>query len=301
MWSTLDGGTAARQRGAWEDKPEDGLMNEPIGVSTTVPDGDPAQVAAGVPAVKSAERALRLLEVLATDKRASFAVIQRELAMPKSSLHALLATMSGLGWVTTDRRGAFTLGYRAHALGIAGMDDSAFISLTDDLLEDVNRQVEETVHLARLDGKDVLYLVSKYARHALNVHFEVGRRLPAYVTALGKAMLAELPEATVREHLPKKLTPMTAYTIISVPNLLADLARVRELGYASDNQEGTLGLHCFAVAVHHLDLPLFAVSCSVPTVRLDDAKAAQVTEALLRLKTRLLARVNPGKLSGSSA
>jgi DNA-binding IclR family transcriptional regulator len=249
-----------------------------------------------VPAVKSAERALRLLEVLTTDKRATFAALQRELAMPKSRLHALLATMSALGWLSTDRRGAFILGYRAHALGIAGMDDSAFVALTDDLLEELQTRVDETVHLARLDGSDVLYLVSKYARHALNVHFEVGRRLPAYVTALGKAMLAELPADAVEEHLPHTLRPMTPHTIVERPALFDDLAVVRREGYAFDDQEGTVGLRCFAVAVHHLDLPLIAVSCSIPTVRLDDAKRALVAAALLDVKVKLLARVNPGRV-----
>jgi len=250
-----------------------------------------------VPAVKSAERALRLLEVLTTDKRATFAALQRELGMPKSSLHALLATMSALGWVSTDRRGAFTLGYRAHALGIAGMDDSAFIALTDDLLDELRTKLDETVHLARLDGLDVLYLVSKYARHALNVHFEVGRRLPAYVTALGKAMLAELADDVVPEHLPETLTPLTPHTIVARPTLLKELSSIRQAGYAFDDQEGTIGLTCFAVAVHHLDLPLIAVSCSIPNVRLDDAKRELVVAALLEVKINLLARVNPGRVS----
>ena len=84
-----------------------------------------------VPAVKSAERALRVVELLATSGPTTFAELRRELGMPKSSLHALITTMKSSGWVTSDRRGAFALGFRAHAIGIPGLDDSDVIQLTD--------------------------------------------------------------------------------------------------------------------------------------------------------------------------
>ena len=245
------------------------------------------------PAVKSAERALRILEVLASIGPAPFADLRRELAMPKSSLHALLSTMSSLGWVTHDPHGGFTLGYRARAIGIAGLDDSDVLALTDDLMTTLRDQVDETVHLARLDGRDILYLASKYSHHGLNVRFEIGRRLPAYVTALGKAMLAEVPEERLRDHLPAVLAPHTVKTIRSPAQLRVELTKARQLGYAEDDEESSLGLHCYAVAVRHGDLPLIAVSCSIPLVRLDDHRPADVVDALLSLKSNLLRRLKP--------
>jgi DNA-binding IclR family transcriptional regulator len=253
---------------------------------------EPAKAAQ--PSVKSAERALRLLELLAKRRQLTFAELQRELGLPKSSLHALLTTMSELGWAAADRRGALTLGYRALALGIAGQADVAFAALTDDLMEQLGRQVDETVHLARLDGSDILYLASKYSRHALQAHFQLGRRLPAHVTALGKAMLALLPPDELSAHLPDPLVAITPRSIATLPALQAELRQARQRGYALDDEEGTVGLRCFAVAIRHRDLPLIAVSCSVPTARIEPAKEDSIVAALLELKAALLARLDPG-------
>lgn len=249
-----------------------------------------------VPVVKSAERALRVVELLATAGPTSFAELRRQLGMPKSSLHALLSTMKSSGWVTSDRRGAFTLGFRAHAIGIPGPDDSDVIQLTDDLMEDLRDQVDQTVHLARLDGNDIVYLASKFSRHALNVRFEVGRRLPAYVTALGKAMLAALPDPEVEEHLPQILTRYTPKTITSRAILGETFKTVRADGYSEDNEEGTPGVHCFAIAVQHMDIPLIAISCSVPVARLDARGAKEIVQALLEVRGRLLSRLNPNRI-----
>jgi DNA-binding IclR family transcriptional regulator len=248
---------------------------------------------ATTPSVKSAERALRVLEVLATVRRAQFTDLKRELGMPKSSLHALLTTMTSLGWITSDRKGAFSLGYRARAIGIAGLGDSNVVVLTDDLMDDLRDAVDETVHLARLDGRDVLYLASKYSRHALNVHFEVGRRLPAYVTALGKAMLAELPDESVATHLPDVLSIYTPKTIHSARHLHGELALVRERGFAEDDEESAIGLRCFAVALRHPDVPLIAVSCSVPVARLSSEREREIVNSLLELRGRFLTRLRP--------
>lgn len=259
---------------------------------------------AAAPSVKSAERALRLLELLAKRRQLTFARLQRELSLPKSSLHALLATMTELGWVAADRRGALTLGYRALALGISGQEDVAFAALTDDLMEQLGRRVDETVHLARLDGSDILYLASKYSRHALQAHFQLGRRLPAHVTALGKAMLALLPPDALAAHLPDPLVAITPRSIATLPALRAELHEIRQRGYARDDEEGTIGLRCLAVAIRHRDLPLIAVSCSVPTARIEPTREDAMVAALLDLKSALLVRLDPGgqeDFPGSSA
>ena len=249
-----------------------------------------------VPAVKSAERALRVVELLATAGPTTFGELRRELGMPKSSLHALITTMKSSGWVASDRRGALTLGFRAHAIGIPGLDDSDVIQLTNDLMDDLRAQIDQTVHVARLDGTDVVYLATKFSRHALNVRFEIGRRLPAYVTALGKAMLAELPDAELGEHLPQVLAPYTPKTITSRAVLEEELQAVRASGYGEDNEEGTPGVHCFAVAVRHMDIPPVAISCSVPIARLDAPAGKEIVRALLEVRGHLLGRLNPNRI-----
>ncbi|MFV2008611.1 MULTISPECIES: IclR family transcriptional regulator [unclassified Micromonospora] len=255
--------------------------------------GGEERVAWAAPSVKSAERALRLLELLTGREPQSFMELHRALGMPKSSLHAMLAALGGQGWVATDRRGGFVLGYRARAMGLSGLDESDVIGLTEDVMEGLRDSLNETIHLARLEEGNVRYLLSKYSRHALGVHFRPGRRMPAHVTALGKAMLATLPVPELEASLPAEYIALTPQTLTSADRLLADLAQTRERGFAIDGEEGTVGLRCFAVALCHDDLPLVAISCSVPVARLDEAKVRATTRSLLGARQALLARLRP--------
>jgi len=244
-------------------------------------------------AVKSAERALRILEYLATSGPAQFSDVRRDLGIPKSSLHALLGTMAAIGWISSDGRNSYVIGYRARAIGIAGGETSDVIALSEDLLAALRDDLGETIHLARLDGQDVHYLSSKFSAHALNVRFDVGRRLPAYATALGKAMLAEFPDDVVARHLPPVLTPLTSKTISTKAGLLEELAVTRRTGFAEEDEQSSIGLHCFAVAIQHDDLPLIAISCSVPKARLEDLVADRVAASLVEARRQLLLRLRP--------
>lgn len=240
-----------------------------------------------VPSVKSAERALRLVELLAEREPRSFTELYRALDMPKSSLHALLASLTHHGWAADDGRGGVSLGYRARAMGLSGIDESDVLGLVDDVMDDLRTRLDETIHLARLDDGSVLYLASKYSRQALGVRFRSGRRMPAYATALGKALLAASPDSAW----PDEFVALTPHTLGSVAALTEELERVRAAGFAEDHEEGTVGLRCVAVALVHADLPLVALSCSVPVPRMTDAKHAEIVSALLDARTAVLGRL----------
>jgi DNA-binding IclR family transcriptional regulator len=93
--------------------------------------------------------------------------------------------------------------------------------------------------------------------------------------------------------------PYTPKTITSKTVLKEELETIRADGYSEDNEEGTPGVHCFAIAVRHLDVPPIAVSCSVPIARLDAPRAKEIVQALLESRGRLLARLNPSRVGGS--
>lgn len=245
------------------------------------------------PSVKSAERALRLVELLSEREPRSFTELYRALDMPKSSLHALLASLTRHGWVADDGRDGVSLGYRARAMGLSGLDESDVVDLVSDVMAGLRGRLDETVHLARLDDGDVLYLASKFSRQALGVRFRPGRRMPAYATALGKALLAALPAPELAARLPGELVALTPSTLTSAAALAAELDRVRADGYAEDHEEGTVGLRCVAVALRHDDLPLVALSCSVPVPRMTDAKRDAIVAALLEARSAVLARLRP--------
>ena len=153
-------------------------------------------------------------------------------------------------------------------------------------VEDLGEKVGETVHFARLDGSDIVYLATRESRHYLRPFSRVGRRLPAYVTSLGKAILAERPDPEVEKLLPPEMPALTERTL-DRPGLLADLAGVRERGYAIDNEEGTVGLRCFGMALRYDTPVLDAISCSVPIARLTPAAEKSVLDALAEARSAI--------------
>ncbi|HEV2638690.1 MAG TPA: IclR family transcriptional regulator [Actinocrinis sp.] len=245
----------------------------------------PRAAAPPAAAVKSADRTVELLELLArTSEPLTLSELQRELSYPKSSLFVLLRTLVARGWVETDRRGTgYSIGVRALLVGTSYLDRDPVIRAATRVLEELRAEVNETVHLARLDGADVVYLASRESAHQLRLTSRVGRRLPAHATSLGKALLAELTDDQVDELLPPDLVALTSLTLTDRPALFADLAATRERGYAVERGENTAGLGCFAVALESRHPAVDAISCSVPSVRLDDAgHSAQIVDAVVR-------------------
>lgn len=245
------------------------------------------RAAAGVStgAVKSADRTIELLELLAGySEPLTLSEIHRELSYPKSSLFVLLRTLVARGWVETDRRGTgYSIGVRALLVGTSYLDRDPAIRAATRVLEQLRAEINETVHLARLDGCDVVYLASRESAHHLRLTSRVGRRVPAHATALGKALLATRTDAEVDALLPARLEALTPQTVTDRDALFAELAEVRERGYATERGQNTPGLGCFAVALDYQMPPTDAISCSVPYARLDDlGHAADTLDAVRR-------------------
>lgn len=243
-----------------------------------------SNAAASNGAVKSADRAIELLELLAGySEPLTLSEIHRELSYPKSSLFVLLRTLVARGWVETDRRGTgYSIGVRALLVGTSYLDRDPVIRAATRVLEQLRAEINETVHLARLDGCDVVYLASRESAHHLRLTSRVGRRVPAHATALGKALLAARTDAEVDALLPANLEALTPQTVTDRGALFAELAEVRERGYATERGQNTPGLGCFAVALDYRMPPTDAISCSVPYARLDDPGHAADTLAAVR-------------------
>ncbi|PWH07311.1 IclR family transcriptional regulator [Brachybacterium endophyticum] len=236
--------------------------------------------------VKSAARTLEVLEYLAG--RQGTLTRLREVAdalgAPRSSTYALLQTLVAWGWVQTEPTGTYySIGIRALLAGISYIDRDPRVRLARPILADVCASLGETVHLARLDRDQVVYLATVESHEYTRQMPRVGRRLPAAHTSLGKAILAERPEDVPGE-MP---APLTRYSHTSLEELQADLALARDRGYAVDEQENTEGLRCFGFALR-CDSPVVdAISCSVPLGRLTAEREAEIITAMEAARTRI--------------
>ncbi|MET0901570.1 MAG: IclR family transcriptional regulator [Mycobacterium sp.] len=245
--------------------------------------GDVNDADVNVRKVKSAVRTVELLEYLAArpDGPARIREICSALDMPRSSAHALLRTLVGQGWVRCDESGSlYGIGMRALLVGTSYLDSDPYLPLITPFLDELSTDLDETFHLGRLDGSDVVYLATRESKQYLRTSSRVGRRLPAYATALGKALLADRFGPDREAHLPAVLESLTPQTITDRDVLHETLEEVRVRGYAADSEENTAGLRCFAVTLRYTLPAQDAISASVPISRLTPDREARIVEAL---------------------
>lgn len=243
--------------------------------------------------VKSARRTIDLLETFAANPAwTSLADLHARTGFPRSSLHGLLRTLRDAGWIEADTGGTrFRLGVRALIAGTAYLDRDPAMPYATDALERIREQTGFTAHYARLCGAEVVYLETRESRHSVHLVSRVGRTLPAYATSLGKALLAELTEDELAELLPPELPSLTEHTISTREALRDQLADVRERGYATEHEEGTVGVACAAAVVPYRIPASDALSCSMPVDQATDAESRRVGELLAQVADDLSQRL----------
>ncbi|MEV4602348.1 IclR family transcriptional regulator [Amycolatopsis sp. NPDC049253] len=239
--------------------------------------------------VKSARRAIDLIETFAAnDVWLSLSDLHARTGFPRSSLHGLLRTLLEAGWLEADANTArYRLGVRALICGTAYLDRDAIVPFATEALERIREKTGFTAHFARRNGTEVVYLETRESQHSTHLVSRVGRTLPTHATALGKALLAELTHDEIEELMPAKLPPLTPHTITTREQLHADLARTREVGYAAEIEEGTLGVRCVAAVIPYRIPGTDAMSCSMPVGQVTDADVRRVGELLAETTAEL--------------
>ncbi len=252
---------------------------------------DPDKLVTGPAAtgqVKSAARALDLLDNIAAQGPGTQLQLANRLGIPKSSLHALLRTMCARGWLDTDQTGSvYRLGIHTLTVSSAYLDGDPVLSRAAAVMDEIAAATEETVHLGRLEGADVIYTAKRESKHPLRMHSAVGRRLPAYATSLGRAMLATQPEAVREALVPETIVPLTSQATTDRDTLLKIIDTAELVGYAMESEESCIGVRCFGVALPFSRTTVDALSVAVPMSRLDKAREDFIIETLLSVKARL--------------
>ncbi|MEV7632608.1 IclR family transcriptional regulator [Microbacterium sp. NPDC089318] len=220
--------------------------------------------------VQSVERVFELLE-LVTD--AGGDVTLSELAsstdLPLPTIHRLLRTLVSLGYARQLPNRRYALGPRLIRIGEGA--SRQFGALARPQLKSLVDQLGESANMAVLDGNMIVYVAQVPSSHSMRMFTEVGRRAHTHDTGVGKAILSQLTNDTVRGIVTRAGMPTpTEFSIGDVDELIAELDRIRERGYAIDDQEQEIGVRCFSMAVPDAPTPT-AVSVSGPISRVDEA------------------------------
>ena len=201
--------------------------------------------------VQSVERIFALIELLAAHPAgASLQTLAQGTALAKSTVHRLLASLVGLGYVSQEETsGRYRLTLKMFELSSGIVNDMAIMEVAKAHLERLAQRTGEAVHLVIRDGQDIVYIY-KTENGPMRMSSRVGMRSPLYCTGVGKAILATLPAGEVAQvwaaSRPRKLTERT---VADLPHLQEQLETVRAKGYAVDDEENELGVRCVAVAI----------------------------------------------------
>lgn len=176
--------------------------------------------------------------------RLTLAQIVRRTGLPRSSAHRMLERLVQLRWLRRSGRD-YELGMRLVELGSLAVHQDRLVRAAGPLLGELHRATGLVVHLAVLDGADVVYLDKVGDRMTGAIPTRVGGRQPAHCTAVGKAILAYRDEETDLD----LGTRLTKYSISSAGQLAAELAKVRAHGVAFEREESLLGFGCVAAPI----------------------------------------------------
>ena len=248
----------------------------------------------------AATRALEALRVLAAAPGpVTAAALGRQLGIPRSSTYHLLAAMSGAGFVTHyPEEERWGLGVGAFEIGAAYLRHEPLERLGRPLLHrlahDVASRAAVVAHLGVLHGRETLYLLRESPQAPLTVVVDVGVRLPATLTASGRAMLAELPAAQLRALFPSKETfvDRTGAGPTSLTALTRLLASERAQGWAEEDGFVVPGFASVAAAaVDRSGRPVASIGLTFRSERVDHAMRVDLARATRRTARELSRRL----------
>ena len=235
--------------------------------------------------LKTLGDALKILDILGHSQvPLGVTELNKKLGIGRSKIHRLLDTLRYSGCAEQDPISRkYFLGPKVLELAMNKLMNTDLIKIASAELEELLEECQETVHLATLDSGQVFYLDKKQAPQALGIISKVGQRLPAHCTGLGKVLLAYLDKKNLDEVIKKIGLPrFTDNTITNKEDLIEELRRVRESGFAIDNQEIEEGLCCVAAPIrNYMGEVIAAISISMPTFRFTDDKKEQIIEEVI--------------------
>jgi IclR family KDG regulon transcriptional repressor len=230
--------------------------------------------------LSSVARTLSLLDLLSAEPRGlGLADISRRVGLHKSTVYRMLLTLEASGLLERDGEGnRYRLGLKVLHLASQVLGRYGMREIAGPYMEELSRKTGEVIHLAVLDGGEIVYLEKKGQGQVLTVATRIGGRNPAYASAMGKVLLAALPPPQLERLLARtELKPLTPNTICDPVALQRELVKIRRQGHAIDNEETFPGIRCVAAPVRNANQEVVAaVSATVPSQRMGRTRVIEL-------------------------
>lgn len=236
--------------------------------------------------IKSIDKAVKVLNLLSSNKQeVGISEMSETLKMSLATVHRIVSTLKYHNYVIQNQKTKrYRLGIKLFELGCHVQNSKNIIKIVKPFLKELSQATQETANLAILEGKYVIYLDTIESLKTLRTGINPGTKTLAHCTALGKCILAFLPENDFEqlygdnECLPS-LTPQSISTLTA---LKIELKKVREKRYALDKEESLKGINCIGVPIlNELSEPIAAISITGPASRFFSSKIEDAKDRLL--------------------
>jgi len=244
--------------------------------------------------ITSVQRCLRLLSLFSEAPGGLSATeVTKRSGLPVSTVHRFLVNLQDAGFLDCTARGKYHLGIACFSIGHAALGQLDIRRLSLPYLQALNQHTRETIHLTVRQGQTAVYVEKLDSPEHLRIFSRIGALVPLYCTAVGKVLLAFMPQAELETTL-SQIEPrrLTANTIASRQELEQHLRRVRKAGHAFDLEEHEPHIRCVAAPIwDHTGAVNASLSLTAPAVRMAVPRLRQlaplIQEAGLRISREL--------------
>ncbi len=216
-------------------------------------------------------RALCLLETLSKVKASNLETLSRETGLPKATALRLLSTLVEQGYVNRDGSDRYSLTLRMFTVGSRALGSVELLDVANPIAAGLRDDTGETVHIGIMEGNRAVYVLKRESIYTIRMSSRVGKSIPLHCSAIGKVLLADRSDEELSAYVKadglKRYTPKT---ICTLEDLRTEIRKVRERGYAFDDEENETGIFCVAAPIRDsFGVAVAAMSLSTPTFRLD--------------------------------
>lgn len=235
------------------------------------------------------ERVIDILNTISNHKDGiSFTDISNATSIPKGTLSPILQTLIDEKVLFLNQSTMkYIIGTKMFKIGYSFMEGIDTIKIIRSHMESIVNECDEICQLGALDGKNVLYMEKVEPVQSIRLESNVGKTLPAYVTALGKCLLTRYNDDEILDMYKDGITKITDKTLDDVHKLTEEVNKVRKDNISYEWGESNDQVMCLAVPIYHGDKPILSISVSVPIYRADKEKIDLISNVLLSKKTEI--------------
>jgi IclR family pca regulon transcriptional regulator len=209
--------------------------------------------------VESLDRGLRLLQKFgSTSGPMTLSDLARAVEIPRATARRILFTLERGGFVATDGK-LFTLTPHVLTLAASFLRSSQVVTVLQPVLDRIATSAQEISSLAVLDSEEVVFIARGSPARVFSAGLDIGYRLPAFCTSVGRVMLGQFDDAELASRLAKmRREPMTAQTVTDPKALLAAISSDRDSGYSLVDREAEPHFRSVSVPIHRYDGTIIA-------------------------------------------